>query len=112
MNIDEYIETLEPPIDEVVTELRSIVKSSSKLLQEDIKWKVPTYSVNSNICSIVAHKRHVNLQVFQGAHIATSKHLSGTGKDMRHIKYVTVRAIDRALIKKIISQAIALDKKQ
>jgi hypothetical protein len=52
-------------------------------LKEYIKWGVPTYSIGHNICSIMADSKHVNLQLFQCAHIQAARALAGTGKDMR-----------------------------
>ncbi len=109
MSSGQYIEKLDSPIKEIVIELRAIVSTSSESLQEAIKWNVPTYSINANICSIVAHKRHVNLQIFFGAHIEDANLLDGVGKDMRHIKYTTIEDIDDKQIIKILNQAIALD---
>jgi len=109
MSVDKYIEKLDSPVKEIVIELRAIVCKSSKHLQEAIKWNVPTYSINSNICSIMAHKTHVNLQIFHGAHIQDVDLLEGTGNDMRHIKFSTIEDIDNEQIKKILAQATALD---
>ncbi len=109
MSIDKYIKKLDSPIKEIVIELRAIVSNSSDCLQEALKWNVPTYSINSNICSIMAHKNHVNLQIFNGAHIKAANVLDGNGKDMRHIKFATTEDIDRQLIKKVLAQAITLD---
>ncbi|MET0043896.1 MAG: hypothetical protein ABW100_10290, partial [Candidatus Thiodiazotropha sp. 6PLUC3] len=41
--------------------------------------------MKKNICSIIAHKKHVNFQIMQGAHLKDAQELEGTGKDMRHI---------------------------
>jgi len=109
VSADNYIESLASPVKEIAIELRSITLSLSASLKEDIKWNVPTYSINSNICSIMAHKNHVNLQIFRGAQIKAADMLEGTGKDMRHIKYASKQDIDREKLERILSQAIALD---
>ena len=111
MSIDKYIKKLDSPLKEIVIELRAIVNNSSSDLQEAIKWNVPTYFINSNICSIMAHKNHVNLQIFSGAHIKAANLLDGNGKDMRHIKFANKEDIDSRVIEKILAQAIALDSK-
>ncbi len=54
-------------------------------------------------------KKHVNLQLFQGAHIEDSKLLEGTGKDMRHLKYTSVDDIERDTVRKCLKQALKLD---
>ena len=86
MNSDDYILRLEPPLRELCSQLQSIVVGVLPEVQKAIKWGVPTYSLNNNICSIMAHKKHVNLQLFQGAHIKDAHELAGTGKNMRHLK--------------------------
>lgn len=86
-NVDSYIESVDDDLKPIVIKLRVAIKGSSNDLREDIKWSVPTYSINKNICSIMAHKKHVNLQIFRGAEIEDSKILAGTGKGMRHLKY-------------------------
>lgn len=110
MNAKDYINNLEPPLSDIVKKLQSVVKASSGDIKEEIKWNVPVYSINKNICAIMAHKNHVNFQVFQGAHIASAELLNGTGASMRHKQFETVNDIKVAEIKKIMKQAIALDK--
>ncbi len=107
--VDGYVETLDLPIREIVIRLREIVTGSSADMKESIKWNVPTYSINSTLCSIMAHKKHVNLQIFRGAHIDDANLLSGSGKDMRHIKFSNEVDIDVAQLKRILAQAIEQD---
>jgi len=110
MNTEEYIEKLNSPLKEVVKILRKIVTNYSSDIKEEIKWSVPTYSINKNICSIVAHKKHVNFQIFRGAHIKDSQKLEGTGKDMRHLKLSTVGEVEEANVEKYLKQAVELDR--
>ena len=110
MNTDEYVDKLDPPLKEIVNELRKIVTNYSSDIKEEIKWNVPTYSIHKNICSIMAHKEHVNFQIFRGAHIRDAQKLEGTGKDMRHLKLYAVGEVEEASVEKYLKQAIALDK--
>jgi hypothetical protein len=110
MNSDDYFENLDSPIKEISIELRRIVTAFLPELKEEIKWGVPTYSINKNICSIIAHKRHVNLQIMQGAHIGKICSLEGAGKDMRHMKFLSLSGIDQATIEQCLKRAIILDK--
>ena len=109
MTVDKYIEGLDTPIKEIVMELRSIVTGYPAELNENIKWNVPTYSLKKNICSIMAHKQHVNFQLMQGAHIDDVDDLEGTGVDMRHIKLARIEDIDAVKIEKYLHQAVELD---
>lgn len=106
---NDYIQQLDSPLKEVAEKLRTIINASSPDFVEQLKWNVPTYSLNKNICSIMAHKHHVNLQIMQGALLEDSDLLDGTGRGMRHIKFSNVDEIDTDLISNLLKQAIKLD---
>ncbi len=108
--VDSYIAAIDEKLQPIVVILRATVTSAASVLKEDIKWNVPTYSLNKNICSIMAHKNHVNLQICHGAHIADADILEGTGKDMRHLKFEKLADVNAGVVKKIINQAIEIDK--
>ncbi|MGB0909275.1 MAG: DUF1801 domain-containing protein [Nitrospirales bacterium] len=110
MNVEEYIDSLDSPMKEISSELRRIVTVFSPELKEEVKWSVPTYSINKNICSIIAHKKHVNFQIMQGAHIKDAEELEGTGKDMRHLKFSTLGEVEKTNVQKYLKQAISVDK--
>ncbi len=108
MNVEHYVDKLDSPLKEIVLKLRRLITNHSVGIQEKIKWNVPTYSINKNICSIMAHKHHVNFQIFRGAHIQDAGELEGTGKDMRHLKFSTLDEIEDAKIDKYLKQALEL----
>lgn len=109
MNVDKYFDKLDPPVNDISLELRRLVLETLPEVREELKWNVPTYSMSKNICSIMAHKKHVNLQLFQGAHIEDSNLLEGAGKDMRHLKYFSVDEIEGDIVRKCLKQALKLD---
>jgi len=50
MNAQEYFEKLDPPMQEISIALQEIVLALTPPLNEEIKWKVPTYSENIGVC--------------------------------------------------------------
>ena len=110
MTADDYFQNVAYPVKEVSLELRRIITEFSADLTEEVKWNVPTYSRNRNICSIMAHKKHVNFQIMQGAHIPKALELEGSGKDMRHVKICSLDDIDEAKLALYLKQAMELDK--
>lgn len=42
----------------------------------------------------MAHKNHVNLQIFKGAYLIDASRLTGEREVMRHIKFVNTQEID------------------
>lgn len=109
MDVDDYIAKHDGEIKEIVVSLRTLVKDSCPGIRETIKWNVPTYSGSSMVCSIMAHKNHVNLQIFKGAQIKDAGLLDGTGKNMRHLKISTIEEINASRLKKVLQQAVELD---
>jgi hypothetical protein len=110
MKTEDYFDSLDSPMKEISKELRRIITAFSLALKEEIKWGVPTYSIKKNICSIMAHKKHVNFQIMRGAHLKDAQELEGTGKDMRHITFSSLDDIEAEKIENYLKQAIALDK--
>ena len=107
--VDSYIESLDNDLKPIVIKLREIIKGISKDFREEFKWSAPTYSINKNICSIMVHKKHVNLQIFRGAEIEESEALGGTGKGMRHLRYENLTDVKTNIVRKLIKQAIDID---
>ncbi len=106
MSIEKYLSKLESPVDEIARQLHGIIKNHFPEMEEALKWGAPTYSRGKNVCSIIAHKRHVNLQIFLGARIKDAQDLAGTGKDMRHLKFVSAEEIDETRVVKYLRQAL------
>lgn len=109
MDTEQYIGKLDFPLNEIAKELRRIITTFSSVIREEMKWNVPTYSINKNICAIIAHNNHVNFQIFRGAHMLDSLELEGTGKNMRHLKLSTLSEVEETKLVKYLEQAIELD---
>jgi len=105
--LDQYLKTIPPAHHELVQMLDSIISQAMPSLTSSLKWGNLTYSAVKNVCAIVTHKQHVNLQFFQGAHLDDpQKVLTGTGKDMRHLRVAQVDDVDAAYVRLLLDQAI------
>lgn len=105
----DVIDTWPEPQKTISGQLREIILGTDLGLKEDLKWNVPTYFLDSNICSIICHSDHVNLQFFKGAELKDPDDiLEGTGKSMRHIKLYKTDDIDSVVITNFIHQAAEL----
>ena len=96
-------------------ELRAILLSSE--LVEQFKWGSPVYTIeNKNIVGIGAFKSYFGLWFFQGALLKDHAKVlvnaqEGKTKALRQWRFKEESAIDRALIKKYILEAIENQKK-
>lgn len=105
--LDQYLKTIPASHHELVQLLDRIITQSAPSLTSSLKWGNHTYSAVKNVCAIITHKHHVNLQFFQGAHLDDPrKVLTGTGKDMRHIKIVGISDVDKEYIAFLLQQLV------
>lgn len=106
--LDQYLKTISTSHHELVQLLDSVITEAAPMLTSSLKWSNLTYGTSKNVCAIVTHKSHVNLQFFEGAHLNDPQSvLTGTGKDMRHIKYASVDDIDAEYVAILLHQALS-----
>lgn len=106
--LDQYLKTIPASHHELVQLLDSVITEAAPMLTSSLKWGNLTYSASKNVCAIVTHKNHVNLQFFQGAHLDDPQRaLTGTGKDMRHIRVADVEGVDAEYVGFLLRQAIS-----
>ena len=104
--LNQYLASIEPELHELIRTLDALIRKAAPELVASLKWGNLTYHHARNVCSLAAHKRHVNLQVWGGAAIADpSGLLTGTGKSMRHIKLTPGQAFNRRAVSAIVRAA-------
>ncbi|MBI3570657.1 MAG: DUF1801 domain-containing protein [Gammaproteobacteria bacterium] len=93
----------------LIRALNAVITKATPTLAVSLKWGNLTYHGKKNVCSIVSHKHHVNLQVWGGARLKDPHGLlTGTGKDMRHIKVTSEADVDPEYIADLVRQAARL----
>jgi hypothetical protein len=89
--------------------VRNILLGQYPELEESIKWGNPTFSGSSNLCSLICHNDHLNMQWFKGSELDDPEQvLEGTGKSMRHQKLLSVGDIDEDIIIDFLEQSLSL----
>jgi hypothetical protein len=107
---DQYFSTREAPMAALAVAVRGRVRARAPHLTEALAWGFPCYTGNERVFSIIAHKGHVNLQLWNGARLAGDHlRIAGTGAQLRHVKLKTAAEIDSGL-DAIIDAAVALDR--
>ena len=59
LTIDEYIAGFPQDIQEILNELRAVIKAASPDAEEKISYQMPAYSLNGNLVYFAAYKDHV-----------------------------------------------------
>lgn len=109
--VADYLARLSAPQQEIACSLRALVHRAAPTLAETMKWKLPCYTGQGNVCSIIAYADHVNLAFFRGAELADPDGLlEGTGQGMRHVKVRTVKGMPKQAIRTLIREAAQLDR--
>ena len=62
--IDDYIRALPAWQQTVCTTVRKLIHQADSEVQETIKRKLPFFTLNGNICALMATKDHVNIFIY------------------------------------------------
>lgn len=114
MNVDQFIQTYSPGVQEVFRYLRNLTRellpSAEEILYEG--WKNVSYGTGESrsdqdlILYIAPFKDSVNLGFFRGAILPNDKQLlKGTGKLLRHVKFKSIGELPEEDIRALIVEA-------
>lgn len=106
--VNSYLEQLDTNLASLFFAIREAVLSSSKNLNEDIKWKnCLVYSTKKNLIQTVLGKTHISLIFFDGVRLEESfPMLEGDGNKTRTLK-ITEANFSARLLKKMVKMAIS-----
>jgi hypothetical protein len=104
--LKQYLEKTPAEQHALVQKLDAIISKAVPNLDSSLKWGNLTYHAEKNVCAIVAHKHHVNLQLWGGTELNDPRGLlEGVGKTMRHIKFNSEADVDVKYIAGLVKQA-------
>ncbi|MDZ7693585.1 MAG: DUF1801 domain-containing protein [Balneolaceae bacterium] len=105
--LDDFLSKVPDAQKPLIKQLHNLITEALPSLESSTKWGNLTYHNDNNICSLVSHKRHVNLQIWNGATLEDSKNmLEGTGKRMRHIKIRDYNELDFSYVIRLLNKAV------
>lgn len=102
------IEACPEPQRAIMRRLRRLLLEAAPRIQESVKWGKPAYGWNTRtVASLVPHRLHVNLQLFEGASLPDPHGiLEGTGKGMRHVKCRSLEDAEREEVRALVREAV------
>lgn len=102
-----FLRSVPNPSQALVVELDSLVRRAAPDLESSLKWGNLTYHGARNVCALVSHRQHVNLQLFLGAGLDDPRGLlRGTGRQMRHVRFVPGEPFDRRTVAALVKAAV------
>ena len=100
--IDEYIESFPKNVQDILKQLRSIIKESAPLFQETINFGIPTFKLNGNLVHFAVYRTHIGFYPTPSAILAFKKELSLYKQAKGSVKFPIDKSLPLDLIKKIV----------
>lgn len=111
--VDAYIEGLEDPFRAIARELHALLMAWVPRATASIKWSRPVYELEGAFAFFSAGKKHVTFGFWRGTDLDDELGLlEGTGKNLRHIKVKRLQDIRKAAFKKLVKQAVRLNREK
>jgi uncharacterized protein YdhG (YjbR/CyaY superfamily) len=101
-SIDEYINTFPKEIQEILENLRQIIKTTAPKAEETISYKIPTFKLNGNLVHFAAFKNHIGFYPTPSGIEKFKKELSTFETSKGTIKFPLDQPIPFDLVKKIV----------
>jgi hypothetical protein len=109
--VDAYIDALPEWQQAVCQEVRDLVHTADPEVTETIKRTVqPYFTLEGNICALLAAKDHVNVFVYDGGIVPDPEHIITAGHDNKTARTVGIRegeTINRPALTAMFRQIIA-----
>jgi hypothetical protein len=102
----DFLKRVQPEHHDIIQDLDSSIRKAAPDLVVSLKWKTRLITTNGMPAHFLNHPDFVNLQVWGGAEFEDPTGLlQGTGKGMRHIKFVAGAKFNHSAVEAIIKQA-------
>ena len=110
--IDGYVKRA-GKLEGVAKALRALMKKTVKGAEEYVNpWEIPSFDAAGPLCCFMVGKEHVTFAFIRGAALPDPERLlEGTGKGVRHIKLRSIAEVTRPGVKKLIAEAVKLNRK-
>ena len=110
--VDEFMNSLDHPYKVEIEKLREIILGASNKIEEDIKWKCPTFMYNGNIASLVVRtKQHAQLMFHIGAMLKDDTGLlEGEGQQVRYARFQNMAEVKqkRKALEAVVKQWVKM----
>lgn len=101
-NIDEYIAGFPVDVQKKLEQVRIAIKKAIPKAEETIKYAIPTYTLNGNIVSFGAWKKHIGLYPAPRNVKEFAKELSNYDGNKSTVQFPLDKPIPKALISKMV----------
>jgi uncharacterized protein YdhG (YjbR/CyaY superfamily) len=104
--IDEYVASFPKNIQDILQQLRRVIKESAPMAEETINYGIPTFKLNGNLAHFAAFKNHIGFYPTPSAILAFKKELSPYKQAKGSVQFSIDTPLPFDLIKKIVTYRV------
>ena len=102
LNVDEYISTYPKDVQQVLLQLRALIKKAAPGATELISYRMPAYKLNGVLVYFAAHKNHIGFYATPTGHKAFIKDLAVYKSGKGSVQFPLDNPLPDALITRIV----------
>ncbi len=100
--IDEYISQFSPNVQEILKNIRKLIKESAPDAQEKISYQMPAFALHGNLVYFAAFKKHIGFYPTSGGIEAFKEELAGYVGGKGSVQFPLDKPIPYELISEIV----------
>jgi len=104
--IDDYISSFPKNIQDILEQIRQIIKESASKSEETISYGIPTFKLNGNLVHFAAFKNHIGFYPTPSAIKLFKKELLPYKQAKGSVQFPLDNPIPFEIIKKIVKQRV------
>lgn len=101
-NIDQYIAGFPKSVQEILQEMRAIVRAAAPDAQETLKYRMPTFVLGENLVHFAAFENHIGWYPTPSAIEAFRRELAGYERAKGSVQFPLGQPVPFALIEKMV----------
>src|ERR1700685_1430580 len=101
-NIDEYIASFPPDVQEILERIRLTVRNAAPQAQETISYKIPTFRLNGVLVHFAAFKKHIGFYPPVRGDAKLQKAISTYAGEKGNLQFPLDQPIPYGLIERIV----------
>ena len=110
LGVSTFINQQPSALKHLLNALRVLILQAGPYIEETIKYNIPFYDYQGQLCFLNVRKGGVELGFCQGAFLANEQGLLvGEGKEVRHVRIKSLAHIDQEAIQALLQEAILLN---
>ena len=102
-DMDVYISSFPHEIKERLEKIRRTIRAAAPEAKETIKYGIPTFTLNGNLVSFAAYKKHIGLYPAPKGTEEFNKELSAYGSEKSTVRFPLDKPIPQDLIRRIVN---------